>query len=250
MDSTGAGALAGTPAAETGNAAQPSTFTRPMRNFRETYRLGAAYYPEWWDPFEWETDFWQMGDLGIRAARMGEFAWATFEPSPGTFRFDWMAGFSLAACVRSSTAAIAAHPARDDTAKEEAACTLESLQTILDPKEGVIVRNVPGAGGRAFFARANLMNPVYAFLLWLVCVPAVAWAMRADDPGSVERRLDQSGLEPRHREGLHELADEHVVQVVGNAPEEKQGGHQRDHTRAAGAESAGQKIRLHACGSV
>lgn len=54
------------------------------------YLLGTAYYPEWWQPSEWETDFRQMQELGLNAVRMGEFAWAIFEPSPGQFSFDWM----------------------------------------------------------------------------------------------------------------------------------------------------------------
>ncbi len=54
------------------------------------YHLGAAYYPEWWDESEWEIDFRQMQELGINATRMGEFAWALFEPAPGKFEFAWM----------------------------------------------------------------------------------------------------------------------------------------------------------------
>lgn len=54
------------------------------------YLVGAAYYPEWWPLAEWETDFGQMQQLGINAARMGEFAWARFEPAPGKFEFAWM----------------------------------------------------------------------------------------------------------------------------------------------------------------
>jgi beta-galactosidase len=56
----------------------------------ETYRLGASYYPEWWDPAEWEPDFAQMQALGLNTVRMGEFAWSSFEPAQGRFRFDWM----------------------------------------------------------------------------------------------------------------------------------------------------------------
>jgi beta-galactosidase len=54
------------------------------------YYLGAAYYPEWWDEAEWETDFREMQELGVNATRMGEFAWAIFEPAPGKFEFAWM----------------------------------------------------------------------------------------------------------------------------------------------------------------
>jgi len=55
-----------------------------------SYFVGAAYYPEWWPSAEWETDFREMQQLGINAVRMGEFAWAMFEPSPGKFEFTWM----------------------------------------------------------------------------------------------------------------------------------------------------------------
>jgi beta-galactosidase len=54
------------------------------------YLLGAAYYPEWWEPAEWEVDFREMHDLGINAVRMGEFAWGLFEPAAGKFEFAWM----------------------------------------------------------------------------------------------------------------------------------------------------------------
>lgn len=58
--------------------------------FENHYLIGAAYYPEWWQPSEWEIDFRQMQEMGINAVRMGEFAWASFEPSPGRFEFSWM----------------------------------------------------------------------------------------------------------------------------------------------------------------
>jgi beta-galactosidase len=54
------------------------------------YMVGAAYYPEWWTPDEWEEDFRQMHDLGINTVRMGEFAWVLFEPAAGKFDFAWM----------------------------------------------------------------------------------------------------------------------------------------------------------------
>lgn len=61
-----------------------------IRNVWDRYFLGTAYYPEWWEPSEWEIDFRQMHDLGISTVRMGEFAWASYEPEPGKFQFDWM----------------------------------------------------------------------------------------------------------------------------------------------------------------
>ena len=56
----------------------------------DRYFFGTAYYPEWWEPSVWEADFQRMQKLGINTVRMGEFAWATFEPSPGKFEFSLM----------------------------------------------------------------------------------------------------------------------------------------------------------------
>lgn len=85
----GVGALMGhADAAEAQDVSQPA-----MKNGRKLwnrYFLGAAYYPEWWEPSEWEIDFRQMQELGINTLRMGEFAWAMFEPAPGKFEFSWM----------------------------------------------------------------------------------------------------------------------------------------------------------------
>ena len=55
-----------------------------------SYFVGAAYYPEWWPSTEWGIDFREMQQLGINTVRMGEFAWAIFEPAPGKFEFAWM----------------------------------------------------------------------------------------------------------------------------------------------------------------
>ena len=69
-------------------AAEPKV--KDSRRMWDHYLLGAAYYPEWWEPSEWEIDFRQMQELGINTLRMGEFAWASFEPAPGKFDFSWM----------------------------------------------------------------------------------------------------------------------------------------------------------------
>jgi beta-galactosidase len=84
----GVSAFAGFTAAE-GQAPARSTVKNP-RKVWDRYLLGAAYYPEWWAPSEWEIDFRQMQGLGINTLRMGEFAWAKFEPAPGRFEFAWM----------------------------------------------------------------------------------------------------------------------------------------------------------------
>ncbi len=73
------------------------------------YLLGAAYYPEWWPSEEWELDFRQMRELGINTVRMGEFAWALFEPAPGKFVFDWM-DRALAVASRYGIRAVLATP--------------------------------------------------------------------------------------------------------------------------------------------
>ena len=79
------------------------------RNRWDGYLLGAAYYPEWWLSEEWEVDFRQMRDLGINTVRMGEFAWALFEPEPGKFAFDWM-DHALAVANRYGIRAVLATP--------------------------------------------------------------------------------------------------------------------------------------------
>lgn len=66
------------------------TDERDLREAWGTYFLGTAYYPEWWKEEEWEADFREMGALGLNTVRMGEFAWARFEPAPGQFDFAWM----------------------------------------------------------------------------------------------------------------------------------------------------------------
>ena len=75
----------------------------------EGFLVGAAYYPEWWPAGEWEVDFRQMRDLGINTVRMGEFAWALFEPAPAKFDFDWM-DRALAIAGRYGIRAILATP--------------------------------------------------------------------------------------------------------------------------------------------
>src|SRR5579859_1202994 len=50
----------------------------------------------------------------------------------------------------------------------------------------------------------------------------------------IKGALHKSGLKPRNLKGLHELADEHVVEIVGNAPEKKQEGNQEERRELAG----------------
>jgi beta-galactosidase len=50
-------------------------------------RLGVCYYPEHWPEEMWASDARRMAETGITHVRIGEFAWALFEPDPG--RYDW-----------------------------------------------------------------------------------------------------------------------------------------------------------------
>lgn len=52
--------------------------------------LGSAWYPEQWSHSVWEDDLRKMRDLGLNAARLGEFAWAHMEPAEGEFDFGWL----------------------------------------------------------------------------------------------------------------------------------------------------------------
>ena len=52
--------------------------------------IGSAYYPEHWPEDRWPEDVRLMQEAKLNVARMGEFAWSTFEPSKEVFNFDWM----------------------------------------------------------------------------------------------------------------------------------------------------------------
>lgn len=51
--------------------------------------LGVAYYPEDWPDAELDRDIARMKALGLRVARIGEFAWHRMEPRPGEFDFSY-----------------------------------------------------------------------------------------------------------------------------------------------------------------
>jgi len=52
--------------------------------------IGAYYYPEQWPESQWGRDLRKMASLGFEFTHFGEFAWAFFEPSDGTFDFAWL----------------------------------------------------------------------------------------------------------------------------------------------------------------
>ncbi len=53
-------------------------------------RLGVAYYPEQWPRGRWELDASLMADAGLSIVRLGEFAWASLEPSRREFDLEWL----------------------------------------------------------------------------------------------------------------------------------------------------------------
>lgn len=53
----------------------------------DTLKLGVCYYPEHWSEELWEDDFRRMREMNISTIRVGEFAWALFEPEEGRFDF-------------------------------------------------------------------------------------------------------------------------------------------------------------------
>lgn len=53
----------------------------------DTLKLGVCYYPEHWSEELWEDDYRRMREMNISTIRVGEFAWALFEPEEGVFDF-------------------------------------------------------------------------------------------------------------------------------------------------------------------
>ncbi|MCY0879453.1 MAG: beta-galactosidase [Firmicutes bacterium] len=63
-----------------------------MINHNHIY-LGTAYYPEHWPRERWAEDVRLMKDAGLEVIRMAELAWATIQPSPEEFDFEWIDEF-------------------------------------------------------------------------------------------------------------------------------------------------------------
>ena len=52
--------------------------------------VGVYYYPEHWDPGQWERDFKNMAAMGFEFTHFAEFAWAQLEPEEGKYDFAWL----------------------------------------------------------------------------------------------------------------------------------------------------------------
>jgi beta-galactosidase len=51
---------------------------------------GVYYYPEAWNPDQWDRDFKKMSDMGFEFTHLAEFAWAQIEPTEGNYDFKWL----------------------------------------------------------------------------------------------------------------------------------------------------------------
>ena len=51
---------------------------------------GVYYYPEAWNPEQWNRDFKKMAEMGFEFTHLAEFAWAQIEPTEGVFDFKWL----------------------------------------------------------------------------------------------------------------------------------------------------------------
>jgi len=57
---------------------------------RDLTTVGVYYYPEHWDPGQWERDFRNMAAMGFEFTHFAEFAWAQLEPAEGQYDFAWL----------------------------------------------------------------------------------------------------------------------------------------------------------------
>lgn len=54
------------------------------------FAFGGDYNPEQWNRAVWDDDVRLMRDAGVNVVTLGVFAWASLEPEPGRYTFDWL----------------------------------------------------------------------------------------------------------------------------------------------------------------
>ncbi len=52
--------------------------------------FGIYYYPEHWEPSQWERDIQNISNQGFKFIHMAEFSWAMLETSEGVYDFKWL----------------------------------------------------------------------------------------------------------------------------------------------------------------
>jgi beta-galactosidase len=70
-----------------------STLVSAQKQFFKPEKLietGVYYYPEAWNPDQWDRDFKKMAEMGFEFTHMAEFAWAQLEPTEGNYDFKWI----------------------------------------------------------------------------------------------------------------------------------------------------------------
>ena len=70
-----------------------NTFAQSSNSYFQNDQLttvGAYYYPEHWDPSQWDRDLKKMSEMGFEFTHFAEFAWAQLEPQEGAYDFAWL----------------------------------------------------------------------------------------------------------------------------------------------------------------
>src|SRR5260370_1941357 len=66
----------------------------------------------------------------------------------------------------------------------------------------------------------------------------------------VKSGLHQTGLEPRYRERLHEMTDQDVIKIVGNAPKKEQDGDQNEWDKVSCGEQSRCRAGIYTRGAI
>jgi beta-galactosidase len=70
-----------------------SVFIHAQESFFKPEKMvesGVYYYPEAWNPNQWDRDLKKMAEMGFEFTHFAEFAWAQIEPSEGVYDFEWL----------------------------------------------------------------------------------------------------------------------------------------------------------------